>query len=282
MLGDLKSKIDDLKHRWNSADEDVYLYSLVAEEIEAGTIHKGLWLKALSESDSDEHKAKAKYTKYRVAAVRKVIPEITSLLAAEKRESEMINSLEKKIASAEGQISGLTEEYELLSKALEPHQSSRALALEKRNSILEEYEKKLDNRDYITETFFATWKTRVVVSVFATFLIFFTGSLIGIAFRYAYIVIAVLGTLVASNFIISGPTYTEKNNLEELVAELASGLRAAEITLAKFDVEIDRVDGIGRQIETIRSSRDALESRKERCAYRMRAARESIVEKLAV
>lgn len=46
--------------------EEIHLYERVAEEIEQGTQVKGLWLKALVESDNDQEKAAAVYAKLRV------------------------------------------------------------------------------------------------------------------------------------------------------------------------------------------------------------------------
>ena len=57
------------------------LYAQVHTEIEGGDIRQGLWLKALSDSDGNELKAKAKYAKARVkslkdeAAIAKVVLE---------------------------------------------------------------------------------------------------------------------------------------------------------------------------------------------------------------
>lgn len=43
------------------------LYEMVASEISAGQIKKGLWLKATVDSGGNEHKAKALYTQFRLA-----------------------------------------------------------------------------------------------------------------------------------------------------------------------------------------------------------------------
>lgn len=50
------------------AEEDVY--AVVAMETQRGDLHQGLWAKALSESECDEQRAKAKYIKFRAESLR--------------------------------------------------------------------------------------------------------------------------------------------------------------------------------------------------------------------
>lgn len=51
--------------------DDTELYALVADEIEAGKIDKGLWAKMFAESDGDESRTRARYLKARVDQMRK-------------------------------------------------------------------------------------------------------------------------------------------------------------------------------------------------------------------
>ena len=46
------------------------LYEFAAEEIAANNIRPGLWAKAIAESDGDDAKAKARYIKLRVEAMK--------------------------------------------------------------------------------------------------------------------------------------------------------------------------------------------------------------------
>ena len=151
MLESLKSKLEDLKHRWNSTDADIHLYSFVAEEIEGGRIHKGLWLKALSESQSDEAKAKAKYTKYRVAAVRKVMPEVAELAAAEELETQVVISLENRIASAESRVRDSSIEYQQVTTALDFNSAQHKSLQKKLAGINTDYKQKLADQHFIRE-----------------------------------------------------------------------------------------------------------------------------------
>lgn len=52
-----------------SRKQEEALYELVAEELEAGHKEKGLWLKALANSDGDEGKSMAAYVKMRVQSL---------------------------------------------------------------------------------------------------------------------------------------------------------------------------------------------------------------------
>jgi|SaaInlStandDraft_1057018.scaffolds.fasta_scaffold120951_1 hypothetical protein len=68
------------------------LYAQVHTEIEGGDIRQGLWLKALSDSDGNELKAKAKYAKARVKSLKDEAAIAKAVLA----EQEQV-SREKKI-----------------------------------------------------------------------------------------------------------------------------------------------------------------------------------------
>jgi hypothetical protein len=62
----------DILEKWlnthSSLDtDDIPLYDIVAEEIEAGVLHKGTWAKAFAEANADKDKARAIYLKLRVA-----------------------------------------------------------------------------------------------------------------------------------------------------------------------------------------------------------------------
>ncbi len=59
---------------------DEHLYQRVADELRASGPVEGLWLKALTETLGDEHKAKFVYTKLRVAQFK-------SEIAAERRKN---------------------------------------------------------------------------------------------------------------------------------------------------------------------------------------------------
>lgn len=63
--------LDELRRVGISArQEEAALYELVAAELDEGVIERGLWLKALAESDGNEQIAKAKYCSFRVQSLR--------------------------------------------------------------------------------------------------------------------------------------------------------------------------------------------------------------------
>jgi hypothetical protein len=64
-------------------DEDLInnLYRVIASEIADGEVDDGIWLRALTETDNDDAKAKARYTKLRMA-------ELTRDLVKAKQELE--------------------------------------------------------------------------------------------------------------------------------------------------------------------------------------------------
>ena len=57
-------------HAAKSRAQEASLYELVANELEHGLGDKGIWAKSIAECDGDESKAKAKYLKLRVQALR--------------------------------------------------------------------------------------------------------------------------------------------------------------------------------------------------------------------
>lgn len=50
-------------------DDEVF-YEIAADEIEAGELRRGLWLKCLAESDGNDQKARAAYIRIRVEELR--------------------------------------------------------------------------------------------------------------------------------------------------------------------------------------------------------------------
>jgi uncharacterized protein YdaU (DUF1376 family) len=85
------------------------LYAQVHTEIEGGDIRQGLWLKALSDSDGNELKAKAKYAKARVkslkdeAAIAKVVLEEQEQKSRERKIHEEIRREQQKEKKAEAE-----------------------------------------------------------------------------------------------------------------------------------------------------------------------------------
>lgn len=57
------------------AIRDEEFYSAVAQELASGQVHQGIWAKALSDSDYDENKAKARYIKLRVRSIKNDLAE---------------------------------------------------------------------------------------------------------------------------------------------------------------------------------------------------------------
>ena len=56
--------------RYVAAREEELLFEFVASELEEGSVRKGLWTKALAESNFDERVAKSKYVLMRVETLR--------------------------------------------------------------------------------------------------------------------------------------------------------------------------------------------------------------------
>ena len=73
-----------LKSRYYSTSKDEeLLYEFVADELESGDLNKGLWTKALAETNFEKDKAKAVYVKLRVsslkAEMKELIPQLKQL-----------------------------------------------------------------------------------------------------------------------------------------------------------------------------------------------------------
>jgi len=94
-------------------DEDLInnLYRVIASEITDGKVDDGIWLRALTENDNDDAKAKARYTKLRMA-------ELTRDLVKAKQELEA--GLEEDRAAKEYR---LKEAKRILDKAAKDTQS---------------------------------------------------------------------------------------------------------------------------------------------------------------
>lgn len=57
-----------------SSPPDDQTYALVAQEIEAGKIDKGLWTRAFAENEGDESKTRAAYIRHRAQQLRRSPP----------------------------------------------------------------------------------------------------------------------------------------------------------------------------------------------------------------
>ena len=82
----------DILEKWltthSSLDtDDIPLYDIVAEEIEAGVLHKGTWAKAFAEANADKDKARAIYLKLRVAQLPTEIAAFQAAAAESNRPS---------------------------------------------------------------------------------------------------------------------------------------------------------------------------------------------------
>ena len=75
--------------------EDQQFYDMVASELARGERSDGLWLKALSESNGDDHKAKAKYIKFRVQSLKDEI-ELSTFQKHQEEEQERARQQAKK------------------------------------------------------------------------------------------------------------------------------------------------------------------------------------------
>ena len=64
-----------------TSTEDELLFEFVGLELERGEINRGLWTKALAETDFDDGKARARYVKLRVESLRKEFQDIAPTLA---------------------------------------------------------------------------------------------------------------------------------------------------------------------------------------------------------
>lgn len=87
------SIFDDIKAKGASFRlEEELLYAEVLREIRSGVMRDGLWAKALSESEMNEHKAKALYIKLRTQALR---DEASLLIAAISASNKITNETPK-------------------------------------------------------------------------------------------------------------------------------------------------------------------------------------------
>ncbi len=69
--------LDFLKNRpYETSKQEELLYEFVATELEQGSLSKGLWTKALAETDFDDARARALYIKMRFASLQVELREI--------------------------------------------------------------------------------------------------------------------------------------------------------------------------------------------------------------
>ena len=84
---------------------EIELYELVAEEIENNEKSKGLWTKALSDSEGDMERAEALYIKLRVQMISD-----ESTLIAEKQVKEQVQEQVKKQVKEQERVTGIKKE----------------------------------------------------------------------------------------------------------------------------------------------------------------------------
>jgi hypothetical protein len=69
-----------------TSNEEEWLYEFVATELEQGAMRKGLWAKALAETEFDDPRARALYMKMRVAILKmelkELAPQLTQIIDA--------------------------------------------------------------------------------------------------------------------------------------------------------------------------------------------------------
>ena len=270
-----------MKHRWNSADDDLILYSIVAEEVEAGQVHKGLWLKALSESESDEAKAKAKYSKYRVAAVRKVLPEILELLEIERAELEAAEVLDGRIASAETELIDVKKEYEQAVCVASTYEAKREAMEEEHRLAGRDWDTKTVEYQTLREEMKLTWIKRVAFPSIGAAILFAISFDAGLGSQLQSLAFALLLFFVIAILVIRGPSLREIDRSKKQVARAKMRLLKSNKSIS----EIDRNTRPARALEGVMSSlhskisisRDKIAA----CHERSRLARESIAEKLS-
>lgn len=77
MFNFIKKELKEATRRViDSRDSDELLYEFVLNEFERGDIAKGLWGKALANSDGDSTKVESTYLKYRVQAIKDVLTKL--------------------------------------------------------------------------------------------------------------------------------------------------------------------------------------------------------------
>ena len=67
-------------HSHKNSKQEELLYEFVAAELEAGSLRKGLWVKALAETGFDNARARALYIKMRIASLQDELRESVSQL----------------------------------------------------------------------------------------------------------------------------------------------------------------------------------------------------------
>lgn len=83
--------IDFLKSKKavETSNEEELLYEFVATELEQGVMSKGLWAKALAETEFDDLRARALYMRMRVAILREelreLVPQLSQIASARSR-----------------------------------------------------------------------------------------------------------------------------------------------------------------------------------------------------
>lgn len=72
-----------------TSNEEELLYEFVAAELEQGVMSKGLWTKALAETEFDDLRARALYIKMRVVILRvelrELVPQLSQIASARSR-----------------------------------------------------------------------------------------------------------------------------------------------------------------------------------------------------
>jgi hypothetical protein len=87
--------LDFLNSRsYETSKQEELLYEFVATELEEGTLSKGLWTKALAETDFDDSRARALYVKMRVASLnaelREIAPHLRQLTEAKSKLQKLL------------------------------------------------------------------------------------------------------------------------------------------------------------------------------------------------
>lgn len=81
---------------------DEHYYARAAEEIAGGEVRPGLWAKALAETDYDEPRARARYLKLRVRAMKVEVAEAARLVRDQERAMQRQAEERKTFASVWG------------------------------------------------------------------------------------------------------------------------------------------------------------------------------------
>lgn len=82
-------------HSHKNSKQEELLYEFVAAELEAGSLRKGLWIKALTETGFDNARARALYIKLRIVSLQDELRESASQLkqihATQSRLSQLLD-----------------------------------------------------------------------------------------------------------------------------------------------------------------------------------------------